>query len=58
MNHFLSYGMKEGRISSPNFNLDFYKSNNQDLKNAYGNNKKEYYIHYMIYGRDEGRKAN
>ena len=57
MNHFLTYGMKEGRASNPNFNVNVYKSNYQDLQNAFGNNIKEYYIHYMIYGRDEGRKA-
>ena len=57
MNHFLTYGMKEGRLSSPNFNMNVYKSKYQDLINAFGNNNQEYYTHYCIYGRNEGRIA-
>ena len=28
-----------------------------DLKNAYGNNLREYYIHYIYSGKKEGRNA-
>ena len=57
MNHFLTYGMKEGRLSSPNFNLNNYKSRYGDLRAAFGDNNKEYYIHYWVYGSNEGRDA-
>lgn len=57
MNHFLVFGMKEGRKSSPYFNLQAYKKNNKDLVKKFGDDNKEYYIHYLLEGKEEGRKA-
>ena len=51
------YGLKEGRVSSPNFNLQTYKKKNKDLVTKFGNDNKEYYIHYLLEGKSEGREA-
>lgn len=56
-NHFLTYGMKEGRLASANFNVHTYRSRYADLQNAFGSNLPEYYKHYCQYGRLEGRNA-
>ena len=45
-NHFLNYGMKEGRMGSANFNVQVYKDRYADLEKAYGNNLKKYYEYY------------
>ena len=57
MDHFIKYGMREGRKSSPNFNVEAYKANNADLRLAFGDNNFEYYMHYTVNGRIEGRLA-
>ncbi len=49
--------MKEGRQASLDFNLGFYKNRYADLRNAYGSNNKAYYIHYISFGKKEGRQA-
>ncbi|MCR4763368.1 MAG: transglutaminase-like domain-containing protein [Lachnospiraceae bacterium] len=58
LNHFLAYGMSEGRQASAEFNLDAYKSRYSDLRDAFGNNNTDYYIHYIRYGKKEGRDAS
>ena len=55
LNHFLTSGMKEGRLASENFNVSVYKENNQDLAAAYGDDLAAYYEHYMNCGHGEGR---
>lgn len=55
--HFCTYGMKEGRQASANFNLQAYKNNNIGLVKEYGNNNPLYYEHYCRFGYNEGRKA-
>lgn len=55
LNHFLTYGMKEGRTASESFNVTVYKENNPDLVNAYGDDMTAYYSHYMDCGHNEGR---
>ena len=57
MDHFLRHGMNEGRPSSPNFNLDAYKIRNEDLKNIFQDINKEYFYHYCMFGKEEGRQA-
>ena len=57
LEHFVEYGMKEGRPASGDFILEIYKSNNADLCKAYGNNNVAYYKHYIDYGKAEGRNA-
>lgn len=56
-NHFCSYGMKEGRIASANFNVVKYKEYYADLRNAFGNNLPMYYKHYITNGYKEKRKC-
>lgn len=55
LSHFLRYGMAEGRVTSPAFDLPSYYNANQDLRAAYGMDLKGYYRHYARYGKSEGR---
>lgn len=55
--HFVNFGMSEGRVASPEFNVKVYKERYSDLKEAFGTNLPAYYEHYCLYGRAEGRKA-
>jgi hypothetical protein len=57
LNHFIIFGMKEGRTGSINFILDIYKINNPDLTAAYGEDNKKYYMHYIYDGFYEDRIA-
>ena len=56
-NHFVQYGMKEGRVASVGFNVQAYKSRYLDLQNAFGSNLPKYYEHYIRYGEKEKRTA-
>ncbi len=57
LNHFITYGMKEGRQGNSNFNVMTYKANYADLQAAFGNDLTKYYLHYIEYGQKEGRVA-
>ena len=57
LKHFVSYGMGEGRISSSTFNINSYKNANLDLRQAFGNKLTSYYLHYINWGKKEGRVA-
>ncbi len=57
MEHFVNFGMSEGRQASPNFNVWAYASNYEDLRNAFGWDLRAYYIHYITNGKAEGRIA-
>jgi len=57
LNHFIKWGMNEGRVASENFNVHTYKSRYRDLQNAYGNNLKAYFTHYLNWGIKEGRSG-
>lgn len=46
--------MAEGRQASTDFVLGVYKSNYSDLRAAFGNDNKSYYLHYIDCGK---RKA-
>ena len=54
-NHFITYGINEGRQSSSQFNIFVYKNNNQDLIDAFGDDLIKYYNHYIEYGINENR---
>ncbi len=56
-NHFLTYGMKEGRQASSNFNPVVYKNTYEDLRNAYKEDMPKYYLHFIKYGYKEKRKS-
>lgn len=57
LQHFIQYGMAEGRQGSPQFDVYSYKNLYPDLRAAFGNNLKSYYMHYISSGKSEGRKA-
>ena len=57
LQHFVNYGMKEGRQGKADFDVRSYNNAYVDLRNAFGADLKNYYLHYMNYGRKEGRKA-
>ena len=55
LNHFINYGMKEGRRASAEFDVLAYKARYGDLRALYGNDLPAYYMHYINYGKKEGR---
>ena len=52
-NHFLGYGVKEGRQASPIFDATYYLKNNGDLKAAFGTNREEGVKHFGNFGYKE-----
>lgn len=54
-NHFLNYGIKEGRQASPIFSVDYYLNQNGDLKAAFGSNRESAMNHFLSYGVNESR---
>ena len=58
LNHFVRYGMKEGRQASEDFDVRYYRNTYADLRKAYGSDLQKYYTHYVDRGRAEGRRAN
>lgn len=57
LNHFKSYGMKEGRRACGSFDVKVYKANNADLQKAFGDDYVKYFQHYLTYGHKENRKV-
>lgn len=57
LEHFVNYGMKEGRRANLEFNVVSYRNQYADLRRAYGSNLKSYYMHYVNAGKREGRKG-
>ncbi len=60
LNHFIKYGMREGRQAKETFNLKAYQGRYAALRNAFGVSPEDnykYYIHFIDYGLKEGRKA-
>lgn len=57
LQHFIQYGMAEGRQGNSQFDVYSYKNLYPDLRAAFGNNLKSYYMHYISSGKSEGRKA-
>ena len=49
--------MNEGRQAKADFSVGVYRENYADLQSAYGNNLKGYYLHYMNFGKKEGRSG-
>lgn len=55
-NHYLSYGINEGRIASETFDVVYYLNSNPDLINAFGSgNYMAAYNHFITYGYKEQR---
>ncbi len=57
LEHFVKYGMAEGRQANATFDVSSYKNAYADLREAYGYDLKSYYLHYINYGKSEGRTA-
>ena len=57
LQHFINYGMAEGRRGSEAFDVQSYYNEYPDLRAAYGTDLARYYEHYMSYGKSEGRHA-
>lgn len=57
--HYINYGLQEGRQAVSYFNVQAYKSNNYDLRVAFGDKDgyKPYVLHYLQYGKNENRKT-
>lgn len=47
--------MREGRRGNDTFDVAAYRNKYADLQQAFGNDWKGYYGHYVQYGRAEGR---
>ena len=48
--------MEQKKEGSKEFNCKKYKANYADLREAYGNDNIQYFLHYMNCGIKEGRK--
>lgn len=58
LKHFITLGMKEGRVAKADFDVHAYMKNNLDLLAIYGvRDLSKYYYHYMEAGKEEGRIA-
>ena len=55
LEHFIDYGMSEGRRGSASFDVQSYYNEYPDLRMAFGSNLASYYEHYITNGRAEGR---
>lgn len=51
-------GMQLGLSASEDFNLEYYKANYPDLVENLGDDNFEYYIHYILSGKQNGRIAD
>ncbi len=56
-NHFVQYGISEGRQAHPAFDIKYYVNNNSDLKAAFGKDYKKAMNHFVTNGYKEGRKT-
>ena len=57
LDHFINYGMSEGRCGSEAFDVQSYYNEYPDLRAAFGTDLASYYSHYLMYGKKEGRHA-
>lgn len=57
-NHFLNFGINEGRSASAEYNPQAYMARYGDLQAAFGSDVAAYCRHYVAYGRAEGRNAS
>ena len=57
LDHFVNYGMSEGRRGSEAFDVQSYYNEYPDLRASFGTDLASYYSHYLMYGKKEGRHA-
>ena len=55
--HYIDYGMSEGRALSPLFDVRSYRDRYSDLETAFGNDWSAYINHMLSYGLYEGRNT-
>lgn len=53
--HYITFGIKEGRSASRVFNVNKYREKYKDLENAFGDDWDAYANHYAVFGIKEGR---
>ena len=51
--HFIHFGMAEGRRANETFDVFRYRTSYADLRSAFGDDLKAYYEHYIEYGQFE-----
>lgn len=56
--HYVTFGIKEGRSASAEFNVQAYRQRYADLQAAYGDDLAGYCRHYAVFGKAEGRNAS
>ncbi len=57
-NHFINFGISEGRTGSPYFDVNYYLNKYQDLRKAFGTNYREAYNHFVNTGINENRSGS
>lgn len=57
-NHFVNYGVAEGRSGCADFNPQAYRQRYEDLQQAFGNDMAAYCRHYVSHGQKEGRNGS
>ena len=57
-NHWIKYGIRDGRKASLVFDAKYYLDRYPDLKEAYGNDYTKAYEHFIKYGIKEGRQGS
>lgn len=57
LQHFVLFGMAEGRRASASFDVKSYYNAYPDLRMGFGKDWKSYYLHYMNFGVNERRTA-
>ena len=55
LEHYMNYGIYEGRDASENFNASIYALANPDLLTAFGDNLEAMIEHYALFGVNENR---
>jgi len=58
LEHFVNYGMSEGRQAKADFNVYAYRELHADVAKAFGEDLRSCYLHYIHSGRKEGRQIS
>lgn len=57
LQHFICYGMYEGRRANGEFDVEIYMNCNPDVVERWRFDRRAYYLHYIENGKKEGRRA-
>ncbi len=57
LDYFVNTGMKNQDQAIATFNVSYYRNKYSDLRSAFGTGYAAYYLHYINFGRKEGRIA-